>query len=202
MSTAHTELDNLRPCLHEEADSRIILHAFDAHLKGYNRVMIRTSDTDVLVLAVAHYNDLGFDQVWLAFGTRTHYRYIAVHEIATTLMPLKSRALLGFHAITGSDCTSAFQGKGKKTAWDTWNAFEEATEAFVEMTSNGSLSKESEQAPERFVILMYDRTISCVDINLSRKELFTKKGRSMENIPPTKDALVLHIRRSELQAKV
>ena len=52
---------------------------------------------------------------------------------------------------------------------------------------------------ERFVILLYDVTSSVSDINTCRRELFTRKGRSVENIPPTKDALSQHIRRAMLQ---
>ena len=34
---------------------------------------------------------------------------------------------------------------------------------------------------------------------MARKELFTKKGRPIENIPPTKGALIQHIKRAVLQ---
>ena len=32
----------------------------------------------------------------------------------------RAKALLFFHALTGSDTTSAFRNKGKKNAWNTW----------------------------------------------------------------------------------
>ena len=43
---------------------------------------------------------------------------------------------------------------------------------------------------EHFVVLMYDRTTMCTQVNDARKALFTKKGRSMDAIPPTAAALV------------
>ena len=46
---------NLSPCSHEEADTRIILHLADAAMSGYDRIMIRTVDTDVVVLAITYY---------------------------------------------------------------------------------------------------------------------------------------------------
>ncbi len=52
---------------------------------------------------------------------------------------------------------------------------------------------------ERFTILLYDRTSNLTDINEARLELFTKKGRTMETIPPTKAALVQHIQRAVYQ---
>lgn len=38
------------PCKQEEADTRILLHAKDAVTQGYERILIRTVDTDVVVL--------------------------------------------------------------------------------------------------------------------------------------------------------
>ena len=47
-----TDLQNLAPCSHEEADTRLLLHARDAALKGYRKLIVRTVDTDVVVLAI------------------------------------------------------------------------------------------------------------------------------------------------------
>ena len=103
-------------------------------------------------------------------------------------------------AFTGCDTVSAFATRGKKTAWETWKAFEVATEAFI------ALSRAPKHIPdevisiiERFTILLYDRTSSQLDVNLARLELFTKKGKGMEQIPPTKDALVQHLKRAVYQ---
>lgn len=38
---------------------------------------------------------------------------------------------------------------------------------------------------ERFVVLLYDRTSNLLDVNQARKELFSKKSRSIESIPPS-----------------
>jgi len=48
-------------------------------------------------------------------------------------------------------------------------------------------------------ILLYNRTSSLGDINEARCELFVKRGKGMEEIPPTKDALIQHIRRAIYQ---
>ncbi len=49
---------------------------------------------------------------------------------------------------------------------------------------------------ERFTILLYNRTSTIVNIDDARRELFTKRGRAMDALPPTKAALVQHIRRA------
>ena len=45
---------------------------------------------------------------------------------------------------------------------------------------------------ERFVVLLYDRTSAVVEVNQARKELFSKKARSLIKIPTTRAALQQH----------
>ena len=86
----------------------------DAIEKGYRQIMLRTVDTDVVVLAVSTVVLLENTQLWIAFGTGKHLRYIPAHQIATSLGVEKARALPMFHAFTGCDTVSSFAGKGKK----------------------------------------------------------------------------------------
>ena len=53
---------------------------------------------------------------------------------------------------------------------------------------------------ERFVVLMYDRTSECREVNETRKQLFIQKSRTLETIPPTKAALWQHTKRASYQA--
>ena len=110
------DTSSLSPCNHEEADTRLLLHAADAAKNGLKKIMLRTVDTDVVVIAVSTFQDLGLSELWITFGVGKHFRYIAAHEIASTLGQQKSRALLAFHAFTGCDQTSSFKHIGKKTA--------------------------------------------------------------------------------------
>ena len=175
----------LQPCTHEEADTRMILHAADAGRRGLRRIMIRTVDTDVVVLAIANIQNISCDELWLAFGAGKHFRYIPAHGLATSLGRGRSTALPVFHALTGCDTTSSFAGKGKKTAWDTWNAFPEVTRAFVEIYLHRSAVPDSIlNLMERFVVKMYDQRSTSCSVNCIRKQLFAQKGRTLQNIPP------------------
>ena len=76
------EVSILAPSTHEEADTRIFLHVADAVQCGFSRIIVRTVDTDVLVLAVSLVHKLqdGVEQsieLWVAFGTGANLRYIA-----------------------------------------------------------------------------------------------------------------------------
>ncbi|KAG1662942.1 Pinin [Nymphon striatum] len=77
------DLSSVSPCSHEEADTRIFVHCMDAGLKGHKSIMIRTVDTDVVVLAVATFHILPVDELWIAFGTGNKFRYLPAHELDT-----------------------------------------------------------------------------------------------------------------------
>lgn len=194
------DMTNLVPCNHEEADSRIMVHVADAIKMGFQKILVRTVDTDVVVLAVAVLSELGSAELWIAFGTGKNFRYIPAHEISASLGPQKSVVLPVFHAFTGCDTVSQFAQVGKKTAWNVWETHDEFTATFYELhNSPQQISDETEASLEYFTILLYDRTATCSSINEVRKLLFTHKGRQMSSLPPTKAALRQHIRRAVLQ---
>ena len=88
-----------------------------------NKILLRTVDTDVVVIDISMAQQIGCDCLWFAFGTDTTFRYIDATAIAQTLGDAKCGVLPAFHALTGCDVTSPFAGKGKRTAWTTWDAY-------------------------------------------------------------------------------
>ena len=194
------DLSSLSPCNHEEADSRMLLHASHAAHCGHHKVLIRTVDTDVVVLAVSVAQGLGSEyELWLAFGTSKHFRYIAAHKIANRLGSEKSQALPMFHALTGCDTVSSFVGHGKKTAWNTWSVLPELTGALVQLSCAPSdIPEDVMLTIERFVILLYDRTSTCTDINKAQQKIFAKRN-NIKRIPPTRAALEQHVKRATYQ---
>ena len=109
----HTS-EKLSPCSHEEADTRMMVHVADAVDKGHNSIMIRTVDTDVVVLAVAGVHTLGIKELWVSFGTGKNHKILPTHRYASALGPVRSRSLPIFHALTGSDTTSFLPGMERK----------------------------------------------------------------------------------------
>lgn len=53
---------------------------------------------------------------------------------------------------------------------------------------------------EKFVVTMYDRSSTATCVNNARLELFARKQRSYQSIPPTQAALVQHLKRAAYQA--
>lgn len=66
---------------------------------------------------------------------------------------------------------------------------------------NQELSEDNLRVAARFFVLMHDYTSSFMPINKCRQRMSTKKGRSVESIPPEQDALVQHIKKALLQCK-
>ena len=85
--------DEINPCNHEEADTRILLHVAHATAHGHQKVSIRTVDTDVIVLAVSQFQHLQLAELWIEFGVGKHYQFIPAHLISDSLGPEKAKAL-------------------------------------------------------------------------------------------------------------
>ena len=106
----------LSPCNHEEADTRMILHIEDILISGKSVVM-RTVDTDVLVLAIAASIRHENKEIWVWFGTGSNKKMISAHDIRIAIGNEKALALPVFHAFTGCDTVSSFKSVGTRTAW-------------------------------------------------------------------------------------
>lgn len=201
VSNSESETNQL--CDHEEADTRIALHLQDAERNGARDVLVHTVDTDIIIILVGLLANFHPDtNIWVAFGTGKFFRYYHINSIVETLGPEMSKALPFFHALTGCDTTSQFLGKGKKTAWNAWKCFQDATLAFVHIMERPFLPLTLESQPfrilEHFTCILYDKTTQFQSVNEARQDLFSRKSRTMENIPPTQvnkvSICILHIR--------
>ena len=80
--------------------------------------------------------------------------------------------------------------------------FEDATPALRTLVQTPTAAHIDGILPtiERFLILMYDKEIPDDSVNKARQTLFTQKGREIDKIPRTKDALRQHVIRAAYQA--
>lgn len=113
--------------------------------------------------------------IWIAFGMGKNFRFYSINAICSSLGEAKSRALPVFHSVTGCDTVSAFKGKGKKSAWQAWQAYEQVTDTFVYLANHPfeHLYTDSDHFKkiERLAIL-YDRTSHLSCVNEAREEIF------------------------------
>ena len=104
----------ISPCNHEKAYTSVIILDFDSARKGSQKLLVRTVDTDILVLEIAYAERLGVQKLWTAFGTKETFRYLTAYGISQALGSAKSRALAMFRSITRCDMVSELAGNGKK----------------------------------------------------------------------------------------
>lgn len=172
VSTQTINMEELVPCSHEEADTRIFVHARHAVRHGSKAIMIKASVTDVLVIAVSVLPSLqqsGLQQLWVSFGQGNNLRWIPVHELCLAIRLAKTRQMLFFHAFTGCDVVSAFRGKGKKSAWLTWDAYTEVSDVFAKLSQYPlTVDDEDLQILEKFVVIMYDRSSTAEGVDDAR----------------------------------
>ena len=58
------------------------MHALDTHAHGFERVVVNTKDTDILILLIHH--DIPIE-VWMNSSTSEEKRYIPVHQVRESL---------------------------------------------------------------------------------------------------------------------
>jgi hypothetical protein len=114
-------------CTHEEADTRMLLQVIRAdrmfgEKRTKGRIIVKSPDTDVLVLCVHYFPSLQYtDELWFQMGaissTKDGRRFIPVHDICNSIDPVICKILPAVHAVTGCDTTSSMFGIGKRTVF-------------------------------------------------------------------------------------
>jgi len=97
---------------HEEADTRLILHASEATDRGWERVLVICRDTYVLLLLVQFMPAV---EVWMVAGIARKRKCYPLNEVSQRLTQPVRDNLFSFHALTGCDTTPAFSGHGKRS---------------------------------------------------------------------------------------
>ncbi|KAJ8358245.1 hypothetical protein AAFF_G00020150 [Aldrovandia affinis] len=188
VSNRTINLAGVAPYSHEEADTRIFVHARHVTEAGSKVIMVKASDTDVVVIAVSvlqALQELGLQQLWVAFGQGQHLRWVPVHDLCCTLAE-KSKGMLFFHAFTGCDVVSAFRGKGKKSAWQTWDVCDEASGVFSKLSQYPPVVDDEDlKTLEKFVVMMYDRSSTAEGVDDARLDMFARsRGRMKPFLQP------------------
>ena len=95
-SDPDARLSFISPCNHEEVDTRVFLHTKGMALKGHKSILIRTVDTDVLLLSLASFFHLAgeIDQFWINFGTEKNRQLTVCRPECTIYRPYRFLMLI------------------------------------------------------------------------------------------------------------
>ena len=97
--------------VHEEADHRMLAHVKDVIESSFGtKILIRASDTDVVVLIVAFFEQfIQYNEdvdIWIDFGSGDHRRFISINRSYNLIGDSINLGLQFFHAFSG--CDSSF----------------------------------------------------------------------------------------------
>ena len=172
----------------EEADTRMFLHAEHATQNGNQRIAIKSSDTDVEVLA-CYYQAVISADIILISGTSRRSRIVSIRQVCERLGREICEILPSLHAITGCDSVSAFSTKGKKKALDVVQMNPALRQTLGSLGERVPARKDDLNKLERFVCALYNDHL-CQSVNELRYKLFCKsKSLQSHQLPPTKEAL-------------
>ncbi len=199
----HT-VDSLRSS-QEEADTRIVLHSVAAAEAGADTIVVRSPDTDVLVLLLHHRAVIKAKEVFFLTGREGKHtqlrRYIPIHSIYELLSTSQHRILLPVYCLTGCDTVSSFHGHGKRTAFRVMMQKAEHFQPLAMLGSEESVPEDVEVCAMKFVGAMYGKA-SCTSLNALRCEKAGKKNLQGKKLPPTEDSFHLHLLRCAYQLSI
>ena len=169
---------------HEEADTRLLLHAAHASRQGFANVVIRSADTDVAVLALSFSADIAA-HLFFRTGVKNRTRVIDMNLLSEKHGEAVCRALPGLHALTGCDTTSAFVGRGKKQALCIVSdpASVEARRSLTRLGHAFTVTDDLMRGIEKFVCQLYGSSEHS-SINDLRYNMFCLKAAQSSQLPP------------------
>ena len=169
----------------EEADTRMLLHILHGHRNLFDKFVVHTPDTDVLILCLGYLGALYCD-IYIKTGVKDKSRLINLQRIKEKFESVAQEhgystndlftALISLHAFTGCDTISAFAGKGKVTAIKCLLDLPADVQTFKLLGSAWNVTDELMQSLEKFTCKLYRG--KCDSVNLLRYEIYcSKRGK-------------------------
>ena len=104
-------------------------------LNGFRNVVVKTVDTDVVTLLLAHLSLLDSPyETEVDFNFGKDRRFYKINDICSRITPEQQLALLFFFTFTGCDITSSFFDISKSTWWNVWCQNAYITETFTKLS--------------------------------------------------------------------
>ena len=175
-----------------EADTLVFLHVKNITKRRHRKIVIRTVDTNVLVLALSVYEKLKKDmeELQVEFGARKNREFFPVHEMTGNSGESKAHGLPFFHVFTRFHQALFLSHVNKGAAWYLWSLLDDVAHIFETLRQQPTLTQVQDviSTIERYTVLLQSCISNCLITNECRRELFCQ-GRSMDNIPATSAVL-------------
>ena len=80
------------------------MHAKVATSEGYKNIIIKSTDTYLVVIGVTLFNDLNLKNLWIAFSRGKSFRWVPIHEISLSLGQRANTLTLFTHSLVVIQC--------------------------------------------------------------------------------------------------
>lgn len=187
---------------HEEADTRIFLHAKHA-AATFGTVVIVADDTDVLIIAL-YLSQFISNNLLIRHGTKCRLRLLDIKKLSSALGKVVCSALLGLHSWTGCDSVSSFASQGKIKALKLLQNNSDYQQTFALLGSSWELTEELYNRIQKFACQLYCKNTTITTVNDLRHYMFIEKKACIESdkLPPCYDTLQQHTLRANYQAAI
>ena len=159
----------------EEADTRLLLHVNDSKTRYGTRIaVVRSPDTDVLVLCVAFRWRLILISGLRQAQNEILDTCIPVHRITEKFGNNLCSLLLPFHTLLGCDSTSAFRDRGRPKGFQLLRS---GTEKYIEIGLLGDslqLDDKVIDCCEEVICRLYRQNSDITNLNQLRYKMFCK----------------------------
>ena len=182
---------NLQNHNQEEADTLILLHALS--LDKMEKVVVESPDTDVFLLMISMYHLLP-PNISFKTGKGEKTRDIYIGLVCQALGEKHALALLGFHALTGTDVSGKFAGRTKEFCFKIFLSCED--DILHELSTLGT----QQELPTE--IYETENTKKYSNVCDLRWHLYSNRQAEAESLPPTRGSLELHIMRANFVTMV
>ena len=177
--------------------------------REYQNIIVYTGDTDVLMLTIsfrpmaASYDN---SVVYTYFMTAGSLRVYDINALSLSIGVTFCSALPFFFAFTGCDTVSSFFNVGKCKFYDalsTFSKIDSLTEVFTTLSQEpASLYEQQIDTIETYLTHVYfPKTYQSYGLNeIRRMEFESKPHDNLRVLPPSRNGLIQHIKRSCYQA--
>ena len=178
----------------EEADTRLFMSIAAFVHVGCSRVVIKASDTDIVVLCVYVYDYLaarGLKELYM----QTKDYFISIHQIIEVIDADEAKMLPLVHVLSECDTTSFFYGKNKKTFYAATYIHKADLARICSQLENDNIST---SLIDQIITVTKSATIAAYhpqefsNLNALRHHLYARK-KNIKLLPPTDDAFRQHV---------
>ena len=195
----------------EESDTRVVIYSTYGATKGYGSIRVKSPDSDIFFILLNHASKIGAD-IFFDTGVGNKKRLMNISEISRNFGESLCCALLGLHAFTGCDTTSALKGIGKLKPIKLLQKHQKFEEPFRRLGESWEISGEVLKDIETFTCKLYGKlatnSINTLRLNLlkrkcdSQNKVDPKKSVDLATFPPCLASLEQHIRRCNYQVAI